>query len=154
MAPVICSVCAQTFTSKKSFVLHLITKSCFRTAGERAKSSSRSREEVAEYPEYPTREIVPVQGCLMCKRLSRAGMQMYMLYHLTSHVTHVQYHKPEVAKKRKSLTKQVSKSEMAAEESEEVKEDKMEEDSSCSNCDMAFENNLVLIQHQEEIHVV
>ena len=154
MAAVICSVCAQTFTSKKSFVLHLITKSCFRTAGERAKSSTRSREEVAEYPDYPTREIVPVQGCLMCRRYSRAGMQMYMLYHLTSHVTQVNYQKPEVVKKRKSLSKQVSKSEMAAEGNEEAKkEDQMEEDSSCTSCDMAFENKLVLTQHLEEIHV-
>ena len=78
---------------------------------------------------------------------------MYMLYHLTSHVNHVKYHKPEVAKKRKSLTKQVSKSEMAVEENEEVKEDKIDEDSSCTNCEMAFENKLVLIQHLEEIHV-
>ena len=79
---------------------------------------------------------------------------MYMLYHLTSHVTQVNYQKPEVVKKRKSLSKQVSKSEMAAEESEEVKkEDQMVEDSSCTNCDMAFENKLVLTQHLEEIHV-
>ena len=42
---------------------------------------------------------------------------------------------------------------MAVEENEEVKEDKIDEDSSCTNCDMAFENKLVLIQHLEEIHV-
>ena len=78
---------------------------------------------------------------------------MYMLYHLTSHVTQVNYQKPEVVKKRKSLSKQVSKSEMAAEENEEAKEDKVDEDSLCTNCDMAFENKLVLTQHLEEIHV-
>ena len=152
MASVICSVCALTFNSKKSFVLHLISKSCYRTAGERAKSSTRNREEMAEFPDYPTREIVPVQGCLMCKRYSRAGMQMYMLYHLTSHVTQVSYQKPEVVKKRKSLSKQVSSSEIVH-ENEEVHDDKEDEDSSCSNCDMAFENKVVLTQHLEEIHV-
>ena len=83
MPQISCNNCAQSFESKKSFVRHLVSKLCFRNIGEAAKSSSRNREEVLD---YPTREIVPVQGCSGCKRFSRPGLQMYMVTHLTCHV--------------------------------------------------------------------
>ena len=73
MTSIICSVCAKTFSSKKTFVLHLISRTCFRTVGEAAKSSLRSSSSTTssrhreEAPSYPTREFVPVQGCHMCK---------------------------------------------------------------------------------------
>ena len=44
---------------------------CFKSVGEAAKASSRTNKDKEEVPEYPTREIVPVQGCSGCRRYSR-----------------------------------------------------------------------------------
>ena len=80
MRGVVCTNCSHSFPTKKSFVAHLISKSCVRSART---SRSRNKEESFQ---YPTNEVVPVQGCPGCRRFCRPGMQIYMLSHLTTHV--------------------------------------------------------------------
>ena len=85
---------------------------------------------------------------------------MYMIYHLTSHLNHFKYQRPETVKKRKSLSKHASKSEMVEENEEEEKQPELDKNSpkkqemllDCTDCDMAFENKQVLGQHLDEIH--
>ena len=85
---------------------------------------------------------------------------MYMIYHLTSHLNHFKYQRPETVKKRKSLSKQASKSELDEAKEEEEKQPELDKNSpkkqeillDCTDCDMAFENKQVLGQHLDEIH--
>lgn len=134
---------------------------CFKSVGEAAKASSRTNKDKEEVPEYPTREIVPVQGCSGCRRYSRAGMQMYMLSHLASHVRvetgdDCDYTADRKNDVRKHTVKKHS-SDKLLNDTEEVsnsvdQEDTPEADDICKICDMAFENSSVLFNHNQEIH--
>ena len=84
MVRINCDQCSQIFLTKRLFVSHLITKSCHKSIREAAKSRNKASQE--EIFDYPTLEIVPVQDCPECRRFSKAGLQMYMLSHLASHV--------------------------------------------------------------------
>lgn len=173
MASIVCTNCGQTFVSKKSFVAHLVTKMCFRSvpeAGGRRISLRRKEDDGAgQEPRYPTREIVPVQGCAGCRRYSRPGLQMYMLAHLATHLANLTWRRGAFAcedcdfsaEKSKNLAKHiVKKHSNKLEEKETVtrsvdtenKNIQEEEDSACCYCDMAFQDSSVLTQHIEEVH--
>jgi len=86
MVRVNCDQCSQSFSTKRLYVSHLISKSCHKSIREAAKSQARNKAAQEESFEYPTLEIVPVQDCLVCRVFSKPGMQMYMLGHLANHV--------------------------------------------------------------------
>merc|ERR1712150_283697 len=137
MPGVICTNCSSTFTTKRSFVAHLISKSCLRT------SRTRRKEEKFE---YPTRDnLNPVQGCEVCRRFSRAGMQMYMLSHLASHLNLRQNFKCNLCDQgfvtKLHLTKH--KSRMHSRKQEE-----------CHYCQQKFKTVGMLQQHFEDSHQI
>ena len=157
---IFCKKCSQTFVSKKSFVFHLVSKNCFKSVGEAAKSSTRYSRHKEEVAQYPTREFVPIQGCAGCRRYSRPGLQMYMISHLATHVHVVNeslecYYCEYETDKQKVLDKHQNSEHPSKTEEEKLERNEEQEtleDDLCSSCDMAFEDAEVLAQHNSEIH--
>jgi len=142
MARVNCDQCSQTFNTKKLFVSHLITKSCHKSIREAAKSQTRNKAQQEENFDYPTLEIVPVQDCPECRRFSKAGMQMYMLSHLASHVqSKAEYFECEDCSLKFESAYYLEKH-----------ENKKHKNEKCDDCPKKFKITSLLQKHVEDVH--
>jgi len=92
--------------------------------------------------DYPTLEIVPVQDCPDCRRFSKAGLQMYMLGHLATHVRNkVKYFPCEVCGLKFESSAYLEKH-----------ENKKHRNAKCGDCSKKFKSVLLLQKHIEDVH--
>ena len=141
MQGVLCAQCSHTFPTKKSFVAHLISKSCVRS-----RTSRRSKEKEESFS-YPTNEIVPVQGCAGCRRYSRPGMQIYMLSHLATHVKLDTFQGFRCDLCKTGFVNKLSLSRHRARTHSRKQEE-------CHYCQQKFKTVLMLQQHFEDSHQI
>lgn len=142
MGRVNCDQCSQTFITKKLFVSHLINKSCHKSIREAAKSQSRNKALQEETFDYPTHEIVPFQECDKCRNFSKAGMQMYMLSHLASHV----HSKAEYSQCDECGLKFESSNYL------EKHKNKKHVNEKCDGCAKKFKSPILLKEHVKDVH--
>jgi len=123
-------------------VSHLINKSCHKSIREAAKSQARNKTVQEDVLDYPTLEIVPVQNCPVCRRFSKAGLQMYMLGHLATHVQDkAEYHQCSVCALKFESGYYLEKH-----------ENKKHRNERCTDCPKKFKLVSLLQKHVEDVH--
>ena len=121
---------------------HLINKSCHKSIREAAKSQTRNKTVQEDVLDYPTLEIVPVQDCPGCRRFCKAGLQIYMLGHLATHV------------QDKAEYYQCSACGLKFESGYylEKHENKKHRNEKCSECPKKFKLVTLLQKHVDDVH--
>lgn len=108
--------------------------------------------------EREAREVVPVQGCKGCRRFQKPGLHIYLRLHMEQHWREQDQELEEEEGKRKPATTSITTWKVKggrlqlAPKVVQKKKVVMEEENSCSECDMAFETTAVLSTHMKEIH--